>query len=295
VTLSNELEGRIVAIGFEPGARVVNGQMLVRLDSSEERAQLAAAIAEADLARLDLTRAERLIDSGAVTEETRDQARARFDAASAEVARLEAVVAKKNLSAPFDAHTGLHELETGQYLQAGTTITRLTGIDEQVWIDFTLPQQTLPLEPGTEVSLADTVTGRLRAEIIARDTFVSDQSRQMRYRALADNLQARLAPGSLVTVNVPAGTPRSGILVPATAVRRDTFGAHVYVIEPEAEGESARWRAARRSVELGPQQGRNVVVTAGLQQGEMVAADGAFKLRDGALVSARPVGAAAEI
>jgi membrane fusion protein (multidrug efflux system) len=69
----------------------------------------------------------------------------------------------------------------------------------------------------------------------------------------------------------------------------------VYVIEPEAEGESARWRATRRSVELGPQQGRNVVVSAGLQQGEIVAADGAFKLRDGALVSVGPVGAAAEI
>jgi membrane fusion protein (multidrug efflux system) len=283
VQVSNELAGHIVEVGFAAGATVAAGQVLVRLDTSEERAQLAAARADAELARLALQRNQKLIRSGAAAEEARDRSKAQFDAANADVNRLLAIIDKKTLRAPFAAMASLHELEVGQYLASATNIARLIGIDEQIWIDFTLPQQQAQLHSGESISV--TANGQaFPAEIIARDAFVNDQSRNVRYRAIADNRAFSLFPGSLVTVAVPVGTEQIATLVPMTAVRRDAFGANVYVLQPAEEGARAPDRAEKRVVTLGPQRGDLVIITSGLQPGERVAGNGAFKLRDRVLV-----------
>ena len=283
IEVSNELAGRIVEVGFAAGATVAPGQLLLRLDTSEERAQLAAARAEAELARLALQRNQKLIRSGAAAEEARDRSKAQFDAASADVDRLLAIINKKTLRAPFAARASLHQLEVGQYLSSATVIARLVGIDEQIWIDFTLPQQQARLATGARIA----VTANARhfpAEIIARDAFVNERSRNVRYRAVAHNPGAVLFPGSLVTVAVPVGAKQIATLVPMAAVRRDAFGANVYVLRPAEQGAGAPDRAEKRAVELGSQRGDLVVITSGLHPGERVAANGAFKLRDGVLV-----------
>ena len=288
VELSNELAGRIIEVGFGPGATVVAGQVLIRLDTSEERAQLAAARAEAELARLALQRNQKLILSGAAAEEARDRARAEYDAARAEVSRLKAIVDKQTLRAPFDAQAGLHELEAGQFLNSGTVITRLIGVDDDIWIDFTLPQQNANLDHQEMVMVnVGKLSTPFEARIIARDAFVNEDSRSVRFRAVADNTAIGLYAGTLVTVEVPLGATQIATLVPITAVRRDAFGANIYVLRPAEEGARAAERAERRSVELGPQRGNLLVITSGLQPGERVAANGAFKLRDGVLVDAK--------
>ena len=288
VTLSNELAGTIVEVGFAPGAQVAQGQVLVRLDISEERAQLAAARADAEIARLELSRNQKLIKSGAAAQETRDQAKARYDAAIAAVNRLRAVIEKKTLRSPFEAMTGLHQLEVGQYLDKATQIARLIGIDDEVWIDFTLPQQEAQLSVGESITVVMNIRQQsFPASIIARDAFVNEVSRNVRYRALADNTELAVYAGSLVTVEVPLGEPRVITLVPTVAVRRDAFSANVFVLVPAEEGARAAERAQKRQVQLGPQRGELVVITDGLKPGERVAANGAFKLREGVLVNAQ--------
>ncbi|HEY5645044.1 MAG TPA: efflux RND transporter periplasmic adaptor subunit [Pseudomonadales bacterium] len=286
VSLSNELGGAIVEVGFRSGDRVRTGQVLVRLDTSEERAQLAAARADAEIARLELSRAEKLIRSGAAAQEARDQARARFDASVAAVNRLLAVIEKKTLRAPFDATTGLHELEIGQYLDKGAVIARLIGVDDAVWVDFTLPQQQATVRLGETVRVI--VPGQdeeLVAEVIARDAFVNERSRNVGLRALAQNAGDRLLPGSLVSVEVPMAQERVATLVPVTAVRRNSFGASVFVLKPAEQGARGGYRAALRPVTLGPQRGDRIIIAEGLEPGERVATAGAFKLREGALVN----------
>lgn len=286
VELSNELPGRIVAVGFKAGARVDAGDVLVQLDTSEENAQLAAARAEAEIARLDLSRNRKLISSGAAAEEARDRAQARYDGAIAAVDRLLAVIHKKTLRAPFDAITGLHQLEVGQYLDKAAVITRLIGIADSVWIDFTLPQQHAAISVGQAVSVrAPGVAGSLDATVIARDAFVNERSRNVGFRALATDPERRLLPGALVNVSVPVAERAAATLVPVTAVRRNAFGASVFVLVPAEESASAPYRAERRTVTLGAQRGDAIIIASGLAAGEPVAADGAFKLREGVLVN----------
>ena len=309
ITLKAEVAGAIAAVGFAPGARVQEGQVLVRLDVREEQAQLAAAQADARFARLELARAGRMVAAGVGTVEARDRAQARCDAAEASIRRFQALIAKKTLRAPFDAIAGLHELDAGQFLDAGDEVAHLVGVDEQVWVDFTLPQEQAHLAPGVLVDIAPLSTTdqssasaappapavqpghsdpptKTRARIIARDSFINQSSRNARFRALADSRALSAYPGALVNVTVPLGAPRRAALVPAEAVRRATFGAKVFVLHPSEEGAPAAERAEQRSVSLGPQRGGFLVIAAGLAPGERVAANGAFKLREGVLVNA---------
>ena len=293
VVIKAEIGGTIAKVGFRPGATVQADQLLARLDSSEERAQLQAAQAEAKIARLELDRRRKLIAAGLGVVEDQDRAEARFEAASAAIRRLQAVIAKKTLRAPFDAAAGLHELDVGQFLDKGDVVARLVGTGDNIWIDFTLPQEQANLAIGETVEVARnrTAAASTRAEVIAKDSFVNELSRSVRYRALAGNQTLGASPGAVVTVRAPLGDPRSATLAPANAVRRDAFGAKVFVLREAEEGAPAPERAEQRMVTLGPQRGDLVVIASGLRPGERVAADGAFKLRDGALVNAESWGA----
>lgn len=289
VELKTELPGRITEVGFDPGARVTAQQVLVRLDTREEAAQLAAAEAQAELAAIVLARNESLTATSAVSRQAADTARAERDAAVAAAERLRTIIDKKTLRAPFDARAGLHELQPGQFLEAGTTVTWLVGIGETVWVDFSLPQEQAVLVIGDSVTV-HTARDRgepIEARVIARNPFVDQASRNVRFRALANSADGRLEPGAIVNVAVPVGSATEMLRVPATAVRRDAFGTSVFVLVPAATDADAPERAERRDVDVERIDARHAYLRSGLEAGEKVAADGAFKLRDGILVKSR--------
>ena len=288
--LRNELPGRITKVGFLPGATVAKGQLLLALDTSQESAQLAEAEATREMDRLALARAERLVKVGAGSVEARDQANAGFEASSARARALAATIDKKNLRAPFAGITGLHQLEPGQYLAAGSLIASLIGRGETLWVDFALPQShaEISLGTGVEIIAEDLQLPPLKAPVLAQDPSVQANSRNLRMRAELASPPPVLLPGMLVKVKVPLGGVQSLVSVPAPAVRRDGLGASVYVlVEVEEEG-GRKLRAARRSVRLAgdtvPDTADNLMIESGLKPGERVAASGAFKLRDGSLV-----------
>lgn len=288
VDLRNELGGRIVELGFPPGAKVSKDQLLLRLDTSEESAQLRAAQAEMELARLDLERHQRLIKTNASSKDQYDRAKAELSMALARAQALQAIINKKTLRAPFDAEAGLHELQVGQYLAENTLITRLVGTGSDVWVDFNLPQQQAMLAIGTKVTakasglLSQTVSG----EVIARDSQVAVQSRNMRIRAVFYQVADQLKPGAIVEVQVPLSEEKTFLTLPKSAIRHDDAGAYVHALLTDNDGSV---RASKRRVILGPvisvsgyQQ--TVAITGGLEEGERIAGIGSYKLRDGMLV-----------
>ena len=289
--LTNEIAGRVSFVGFQPGAKVAAGQLLVRLDIREEQARRSAAAAEVTLALLLLDRNRKLTQTGMSSAADLDRAQAAYTAATSAVSALDAIIEKKRIKAPFAATAGLHQLDVGEYLHAGRAITRLVGLDRIIWIDFSVPQHQAILGVGDSVVVSGTVaqgfTGTnqtLTARIVARDSQVDSQSRQIRLRAEINNISGLLLPGSFVKVTVPVGSRRSVILIPSEAVRYDALGANVYVLQNAEKGADATYRAVKRAVILGPQKGLRWVVLSGLDAGEQLAGLGAFKLRDGVLV-----------
>ena len=281
----NELAGTIAELGFTSGSVVEAGQLLVQLDTRQEQASLAAAVAEAQLAQQTLQRREGLRASAAYSPQELDKARAEFDAATARARGLQVTIDKKRIVAPFRARIGITNLQPGAYLEAGTSISRLQGVDDDAYVDFSLPQDNAgAIRVGTEVAIASAAVpgGSSNAKVVAEDNGADGANRTVRFRAVASGHGALLRPGTFVDVTAVVASPRDAVLVPLTAVRRSPSGQHVFVLV-EQDG---KLRAQLRPIRTGPMHGDEIVVESGLEANELIAASGSFKLRDGLLVQA---------
>lgn len=283
--IRNELAGTIAEMGFASGDIVEAGQLLVQLDVRQERAAVAAAEAEARLAKLTLERREGLRNSPAFSEQELDKSREDFAAANARAASLQVVIEKKRIVAPFRARVGITNLQPGAYLDVGTAIGRLQGVDTDAFVDFSLPQDSAAsIRTGVSVTLTGPGIpgGSAEAKIAAEDDSVDGSSRAVRFRAVAKGLGETLRPGTFVDVVAVTSKPREMVMVPLTAIRRSPSGQHVFVIVEE----NGALRARQRAVQTGPVQDDEIAIEKGLAVGEVIASSGSFKLRDGLLVQA---------
>ena len=129
ITLRNELSGTVRQVSLAPGAVVDSGTVLVALDVAVEQAELAAQQAQADLAQSAVERLTRLRPSQATSEEELDRARAELAVARATVDRTRAIIARKTIRAPFRARVGIADVHPGQFLNEGTQLTTLQGVE----------------------------------------------------------------------------------------------------------------------------------------------------------------------
>lgn len=293
VTLRNELAGTVRYVDLRPGAIVEAGAVLVALDVSVEQADVRAAEAQLALATATLQRLERLREFNATSEIEVDKARAERDVGAAQIARLQAIIARKTIRVPFRARVGIADLHPGQYLNEGTVLTTLQSVDDALHVDFSVPQATAAaLKPGDAVDVhANAESLPLVARVVAVDARVDPTTRNSTVRARIDLKRgvpsaappwALPAPGSSVRVSVGIGAPALAVGIPATALRKGPGGDHVFALVTDVNN---RLRAELRPVQVGTALGDEVLIISGLKPGEQVAASGSFKLRDSALVT----------
>ncbi len=286
VTLGAELPGTVREIAFESGSTVKRGAVLVRLDTSAEEAQLAAAEADASLAGLNLQRTRRLRRGEANAQADLDAAEARAKQAAAAVANLRAIIAKKTVRAPFDGRISIRQVELGQVLSPGAPIASLQAITP-IHADFWLPQQALAdLKPGQRVRMrTDAFQGASwEGEVTTINPEVDPATRNVRVRATLPNDDGRLRPGMFANVEVLSSQRRTVLTIPATAVMFAPYGDSVFAVEEKKEGGRTVTVAHQKFVRTGERRGDLVAVEAGLKAGEAVVSSGAFKLRNGAAV-----------
>ena len=290
IVLRNELAGTVREVRLQPGAVVEAGTVLVTLDTSVEQAELAAQRAEAGLAESRLNRTRQLVTHGAISVEELDQASAQQQVMHAQIARTEAIIARKTLRAPFRARVGIADVHPGQYLEEGTELTTLQGVADAVYVDFAVAQQVaagLRIGDSVQIEKAGPVEPRqagprqAEARIVAIDARVDAKSRNTIIRARADS-SAVISPGASVRVRTAAAPQQTGLAVPTSALRRSPEGDHVFVLAKDATG---NLRAQLRRVQAGPALGDEVLIESGLKAGERIATTGSFKLRDAALVA----------
>jgi len=282
ITLRTELSGTVSQVGLVPGRIVDSGAVLVALDVSVEQADLRGQQAQAALAQTSLARVERLRGAGGASEEEVERARAERDIAQAQIARTDAIIAKKTIRAPFRARVGITDVHPGQYLNEGTQLTTLQGVEGAAHVDFTVSQQVgAQLRAGQEVGVLVGDATPIAGRIVAVDSRVDPATRTTMVRATiaGSNIPA---PGSSVRVLVPAGAEIDAVVIPVSAVRRGPGGDHVFVIAPDSLG---KLRAHERPVRAGPMLADEIVILDGLKAGEQVAASGSFKLRESVLVA----------
>ncbi len=288
VTLAAEVPGRVRDIAFRSGAAVRRGEVLVRLDTSAEEAQLASAVADAQLAAATLERARTLRRGEVNAQADLDAAEARAKQADAAVANLKAVIAKKTVRAPFDGRISIRQVNLGQILAPGTPIASLQAVSP-IHADFWLPQQALrDLEAGDRVRLrTDTFPdASWEGEVTTVNPEVDPATRNVRVRATFANADGRLRPGMFGNVEVVSSERRQVLTVPATAVLYAPYGDSVFAIEEQKDASGKANAVARQKfVRLGERRGDLVEVVSGLRAGETVVGSGGFKLRNGTTVA----------
>lgn len=307
VTISNEVPGVVSRLEFDSGGSVKAGQPLVELDASVERAQLGSVRARLVLAEQSLQRTKTLIGSGVSTQAELDAQDSTYKGLVADLRALQAQIEKKTVRAPFAGKLGIRGVNLGQYLAPGTALTTLESTDS-VFVDFTLPQQDLPLVTlGRPVRVRTEPGGKVIAEgkISAVDASVDAVTRSLKIRASFPNAQSVLRTGMFVNAEVVLPEHADVVAVPATAVIRAPYGDSVFVVEPKQpaagsagpEGAQQGALVARQQfVRLGGTRGDFVSIEAGVDAGQKVVTAGAFKLRNQAPISIKnEVGAEAQL
>lgn len=290
VTVSADLPGLVHRIGFQSGDAVREGEVLVVLDTRQERAQLAAAEARRDLARVQFDRIRGLREKGVTSQSELDNVEAELTQADARVGEILATIDRKTIRAPFSGVLGIRQVHLGQYLNGGDAVVSLQSL-HPIYVDFAVPQQEARrLGAGTRVEVAlqgapgqasSTVSGR----VAAMDAVVDEATRNLRVQAVFDNRDGLLKPGMFVEARVEVGEGGTVVPLPASSIQYAPYGDSVFVIEEMEGPDGQTYRGVRQQfVSLGPSRGDQVAVLDGVEPGDEVVTSGVFKLRNGAAV-----------
>lgn len=290
VTVSADLPGIVEAITFDSGRTVAAGDLLVSLDTRQERAQLAAAEAQRDLTRLNLDRARGLNDEGIVAQAEFDRVAAEHKQAEARVGEIRATIERKQIHAPFAGILGIRQVNLGQYLNDGAPVVPLQSLDP-IYVNFSVPQQAVAqLKTGREVSVAlEAESGGAPADfsgkITAVDSIVDEATRNVMVQATLANPNGMLRPGMFVKAQVLLGSAAPATVIPASAISYAPYGDSVFVVASLKGQDGQTYHGVRQQfVKLGGSRGDQVAVASGLNAGEEVVTSGAFKLRNGSAV-----------
>lgn len=282
VTIAAELVGKVGEITFDAGSLAKKGEILLRQDTSSEEAQLPGAVAQANLARSNLERANQLLAKGIIAQADRDNAVANAEQAQAQAESIRATIAKKTIRAPFSGRLGIRQVNLGQILREGDPIVSLQSLDP-IYVDFTLPQQQLPqVRLGLPVGVTgDALPGiTIEGRITAINPEVDAETRNIKVQATVANRSEKLRPGMFVNVAVGLPARQKVLAIPATAVLYAPYGDSVFVVE-ESKEEKGGKAVRQQFVRLGEKRGDFVAVTSGLKEGETIVSTGVFKLRNG--------------
>jgi membrane fusion protein (multidrug efflux system) len=287
VTVSADLPGLVARISFESGQSVRQGDVLVELDTREEQAQLAAAEAQRELARLNFERMQALVVDGAISRADYDRAAAERKSSDARVGEITASIARKTIRAPFSGVLGIRQVNLGQYLSAGDPVVPLQSL-HPIYVNFGVPQQdTARVRVGGRIRVTtDDLSGvEFTGRVTAVDSVVSPETRNVQVQATVPNPGGKLRPGMFVQTSVVTGATRSNVSLPASAISYAPFGDSVFVLADMKGPGGQTYRGARQQfVKLGPSRGDRVAVLSGVNPGDEVVTSGTFKLRNGAAV-----------
>jgi len=286
VNVTTELSGIVTELAFESGALVAKGDLLLRLDTTTEEAQLRSLEATAALTKLNVERNRALFAEKTISSEVLETTEAQYKQATADADAVRATIAKKTIRAPFAGRLGIRQVNLGEYIEAGKTIIVSLQALDTVYAEFSLPQQELSqLNPGLRVRLtADTYPGKQFDGILTSlNPDLDPTTRAIRLQATFDNKEHLLRPGMFVRTEVLMPGEEEVLIIPAPAILSAPYGDSVYVITASTNSGGGQV-VNQQFIRTGRARGDYISVAAGLKPGDKVASSGLFKLRNGSSI-----------
>jgi len=288
VDLTVQLSGIVQTINFKANQDVKQGDVLLEMESSIEKADVAAAQAESVLADQNLKRAQSLRTSGFGTVSDADSTEATASAKKAAVVKSQAVLDQKIVVAPFNGIIGISKVDLGQYLTPGTVIATLQQVDT-MRVDFTIPELSLPMiKLGQTIKLGQGMDSLdFTGTITGIDPKIDPSTRLVSVRAEVENPDHKLTPGQFVQVRVELPTEENIITLPQTTIVSSLYGDYVFAVRPaeKKEGEESKEGenlvAQQVFVKIGRRFGEVAEITSGIKEGDVVITAGQNKLTAG--------------
>jgi membrane fusion protein, multidrug efflux system len=283
--IAAELGGTVSDVLFQNGGTAKKGDVLMRLDTSSEAAQLHTAEADVALAKADLERAQDLAKRKVISQSELDSADSKYKQKAGTVDNMRSMIGKKELHAPFDGQLGIRQVNVGQTINAGQLVVPLTALDP-VFVDFALPQQNLSkLKEGLEVRVhSDAIAGaEFKGNLSAINPMVDTVTRNVTLQATLENPKHVLRPGMFVKVDVILPSKEKTLVVPGSAISYAPFGDSVFIIEKKKNEKTGKEDQVLRQqfVRIGESRGDFVAINEGLKAGQTIVSTGVFKLRNG--------------
>lgn len=290
VNVTTELAGMVKTISFTPGAQVEKGAVLVQLNADAELGQLHSLQAQVELAKITYERDKAQLKVNAVSKQVVDTDLWNLKNLQAQVEQQAAIVEKKTVRAPFAGRLGINNVNPGQYLNVGDTVTALQDLNI-IYADFFLPQQSLAdLELGQVVSVTvDTFPEQtFKGKITTIQPQVDVNTRNVEVEATLLNSRFLLKPGMFVHTAVEVQSKRSYITLPQSAISFNSYGDIVYVVKDSGKKDDKNrpmLTVRQVFVTLGDTRGDQVAVLKGINEGETIVSSGQLKLKNGSRIA----------
>jgi membrane fusion protein (multidrug efflux system) len=315
--LALEVAGLVGRVNVRSGEDVKSGQLLLELVTTDAVANLRQLEAQTALAQLTYERAQRQIAVHVIAQADYDNAAADLKVKQAAVAQQQAIIAKKQLRAPFSGRAGIVTITPGSYLNSGTVIVTLQELDP-VYVDFFVPQKNLAqVQVGSNATLTlDAFPGKtFPGTVNAVSPKVDTDTRNVLVEARVPNHDRILSPGMFVNVTFSVGSQQRYLTLPQTSVVYNPYGETVYVVRTKGQFDADQAAAAPKDadpvdtpatpkkaskgpaplppdalvveqtfVTTGPTRGDQVAILTGLDAGAEVVTSGQIKLKNGAAV-----------
>jgi membrane fusion protein (multidrug efflux system) len=287
VMVAADLPGTVAKIYFDSGKSVHQGDVLVELDTRQERAQLASLEAQRDLAKVNYERYQELSKQGVISRMDYDKASADQRQTDANVAEVKATIERKTIRAPFSGILGIRKINLGEYLAAGAPIVPLQSLNP-IYVNFGVPQQnTGQVQVGRGITVKRETTGQVfSGRVTALDSVIDENTRNVQVQATLPNPGGKLRPGMFVQVDLNLVSSQPAITLPASAISYAPYGDSVFVVTDLKDPKGNSYKGVRQQfVKIGPSRGDQVAILSGLNPGDEVVSSGVFKLRNGAAVT----------
>jgi len=273
VDLRIEVSGKVIGIYFDEGSRVKRGQLLVKLDDRDLKAELKKLQVQEEFAKQDSARQAQLMEVSATTQEVYDAALNRVNTAQAEIALVRVQIDKTEIKAPFSGIIGLREISEGSYLTPATSISLIQEIDP-IKLEFKIPEKYVGLvKPGMKVNFKITSSDKLyTATIYAIEPKIDFNTRTVAIRAKSSNPGLELLPGGFAEIEIILEKLVDALVVPSQAVIPDLNGQIVFI--------SKNGKAKRVEVNVGVRMERTIQLTEGVSAMDTVITTGLLQVKN---------------
>ena len=272
-TIHSEISAIVSSISFQEGTQVSKGQVLVKLVDTELQAQALQAKNKLSLAAENLKRAKLLLAKEAISREEYEISETDYLTAQAALRIIQAQLDKTVIRAPFAGTIGLRNISVGSYVNPNTEITTLVDAN-QIKITFSIPEKyASKVSLGTQLQFQ--VTGNdttYEAKVFAIEPQIDVVTRTLTIKAISQNKDKELIPGSFANISLPLETVNDALLVPAEALIPVQNGKKVFVY--------SNGKAKELMIQVGTRTGKDVLVLSGLQPGDTLLTSGIMMLKN---------------